>query len=724
MPLRRIADGFVRYSCLLLHVDWLFRLGMDALSWRYRPKPWRVRARLAGVGAFVLGVILMSSAMYIESGNREVAKYLRESIEVEQRESAALTAIQQHRRVGSERVLEILGASCEPGRSQSPLYSSFECKDEGPTTFHGLSGTYGFPIVNRSCVYHDVLFDPEANRFRFYAPDTAENRALVRKKEFLLPVNLASRPYDLPILHRKRNIIKRKVGWTYEYAPDVILGPIPRCVERDERTIGYYTPIVAPWNFAHTLFCDLFSLFWAMQELNITNVVDMQVVATSSHYLGDFPLPNKNKAFDFFSRRPPMYDVNLPRRVYATLVVGSGTKSWSWVTPEYSASGNSQLWQAFRKHVIAVTGALDRVRTPLPPTRADEQGGRYEIGRDDPRPIRVSICHKKDKRGVVNYEETLKMLQAAFPNRRKVTFVLEGAVGRSAKEQVQMMIDADVYMCNEGTLATPFMFMPPGAVFVSLPLVYHSPHLHQRTMPDPRTWWRLPDMLRPDPRKNTGGNIDWFPPSIRWVKTMWYHYIPLNETEIQYPLVHLRNYMPDMNIVIQERRVVALMKRVIRFLEAKDAGVWTVGTNSGEIEMQQPTSPMLEEDDGGPRPLGYSINADLCRQMMQRDANLTSAFNSARCYYGMSWLCEFWTNTRLKWRRLHEKWHLSKGRCGDRRTALEHLPMITDPRIKARPLSQYLFYTKDELRHSYQTLDLGNFTVSDSEMSDVFSPSD
>lgn len=499
-----------------------------------------------------------------------------------------------------------------------------------------------------------------------------------------------------------------------------MFGPIPACLEKDSRTLAYYTPIVAPWNFAHTLFCDLFSLFWIMFEFNMVQP-DVQVVATSSHYMGDFPLPNKNKAFDFFSRRPPVYDVHLPKKLFSSLLVGSGTKSWSWVTSDYAASGNTTVWRAFRSHVVDVTGALDRVRGALHPSPATSAAGEAEEDNSTlTTPIRVSICHKKDKRGVVNYEEALDHLRQTFPNKRKIEFKLEGAVGLSAKEQVQMMIDADVYMCNEGTLATAFMFMPPGSVFLSLPLVYHTPHLHQRKMPDERTWWKLPDMLRPDPRKNTGGNIDWFPPAIKWVKAMWYHEIPLNETRIQLPLIHLRNYMPENNIILQPARLTTLLQRAIKFLEAKDVNAWHISAATGEIEVLDPASPLLEDDDGGPRPPNYSINAEICRQMLHRDPNMTRAFNSARCYFGMSWLCEFWSNTRLRWRVLHEKWSLSKGRCGGRSTALEHLPDVVDPRESRRRLSEYLFYTKDELKKSYTTLDLGNFTVSDDDVKGIF----
>lgn len=678
------------------------------VKWLSARLPAKLRQRRKMVVVIIGAVVaaLLATALYLKSVEREVDVLYQQTALMSPTAAQPISAVRASREPAADKSQSENECDSPPAATWSPSYSAVQCKDLGSSTFVGLGGVYGFPIVNRSCVYENVSFDPSINKFIFYLENTPMNRALVKEKQVAPVVNLASRPYDLPIRHQKRLIVKKKVGWTFEYTPEFRLGPIPHCLKHDERSIGYYTPIVAPWNFAHTLFCDLFALFWIMFEFGLTHLVDVQVVATSSHFLGDFALPNKNKAFDFFSQRPPMYDVHLPKAVYRRLIVGSGTKSWSWVTGEYSASGNSKLWQAFRSHAIAVTGATDRYKNSTNATGGDAQ------------PIRVSICHKKDKRGVVNYDETLQVLQKAFPNEEEIQFVLEGAVGKSAREQVQMMINADVYMCNEGTLATAFMFMPPGSVFLSLPLVYHTPHLHQRKMPDPATWWSMPDMLRPDPRKNTGGNIDWFPPSIRWIKTMWYHRVPLNETRIQLPLMHLRNYMPEMNIVIEEKRIVALFARVLRFLKAKEKGVWTVGESSGEIEVLRDGE--LEEDDCGPRPPNYSVNADLCRQMLQLDPNMTRAFNSARCYFGMSWLCEFWTNTKLKWRILHEKWSLSKGRCGGRSTAIEHLPELTDPRVAARPLSEYLFYSKEDLLHSYTTLDLGNFTVSSKDVADIF----
>ena len=628
--------------------------------------------------------------------------------------------------------------------TDEPRYSQVVCIDEGDRTFIGSAKTYGFQIVNRSCKYTNIAYDPSINRFLYFAQDTPANRKIHAEGLLLPAVNLASRPYDLPIRPQKQSVIKRKIKWTYFYTPEVRWGPLPPCEEfpRDYRALGYYVPIVAPWNYAHTLFCDLFSLFWQMWEHQMLPYLDLQVVAVSSHYHSEFPLPNKNKAFDLFSRRQPIYDITLPKAVFPVLLVGSGTKSWSWVTPEYSASGSSLLWYTFRQHIINVTGAVDRA-APEEDDDGNESGSRHEKENkvlaadeyrgegsakklpqlDGSRPVRVSICHKRDKRGVLNYNESVEFLRRAFPDKSRFEFVLEEAVGRSARDQVQMMIDADVYMCNEGTLATSFFLMPPGSVFLSLPLVYHGPHLHQRQMPSPSVWWKVPDMLRPDPRLNTGGNIDWFPPSIRWIRTFWYDQIPLNETRIQTPLMHLRNYMPDFNIIISEARIVPLMRRVMTFLATRKTGAWSVSNVSHEIEL----APRRAGDDSeswhdpeGERPPNYSVTADLCRQILAKNPDWTKGFNSARCFYGMSWLCEFWANTQIRWRLLHEKWSLSHGRCGDRSTTLQYNPDINDVRKSKRSLHEYLFYSREELAVSYTTLDLGKFNASEEELDAVF----
>ena len=561
------------------------------------------------------------------------------------------------------------------GKDCTPKYSTVSCKDDGSNTFVGPASIYGFIVTNRSCMYNDIVFDKALGKFVFYS----------EKKVTLPRVSLSSRPFDLPaVMAWKRKRVIRRMSWTMDYAPEVRVGPIPCSLERDERSLAYYSPIVAPWNYAHTLFCDLFGLFWAMWEYAAVEF-DWQVVAVGRHYKHDFPLPNpKYKAFGLFSRTPPVYEADLPTRVYRRLLCGIGTKSWSWVTTSYRASGNPHLWFAFRRHVINVTGAEDWVDPKLTYEGALQLKPRSA---DPSRRPRVSICHKKDKRGIANYDETLAFLKAAIPN---ADFVLEGAVGKDPKAQVQMMIDADIYMCNEGTLGTTFFMMPPGSAFVSLPLAYHTPHLHHRKMPHPSTWWKAPDMMRPDPRKNVGGNIDWFPQAIPWVRTSWYDYVPLNETKIQTPLSGLRNYMPDMNHILQERRLVPLMRRAVEWV----------------------TSSAVEESPN------YSINANLCRQLLELTPTLTQAFNSARCYYGMSWLCEFWTNTAFKWRIFHEKWRLSKSRCGDNRTSPELMGLV-DPR-EERPMSEFLFYTREELARSYRTVDLGDFSATEEELDKIF----
>lgn len=549
------------------------------------------------------------------------------------------------------------------------LYSSVRCVDDGNDTFVGARDVYGFPIYNRTCVYSNIVYEPNANRFVYYrSPSDLLSKSLP-------PVSLAPRPYDLPIRHYKRNIIRSLIGRYYEWKPLVVDGPLPCSLPTKKRLLAYYLPIVAPWNYAHTLMCDLFGLFWAMFEHSIVTP-DVQVVAVSAHYRRSFALPNRNVAFKVFSRLPALYDVALPHAIYSSLVVGTGTKSWSWVTNQYAAAGTSDLWEAFRSHIINVTGALERRESTE-------------------KTIRVSICHKKDKRGIANYEETMAFLQENF--RTDIAFVLEGAVGRSPTEQVQMMLDADVFMCNEGTLATSFFLMRPGSVFVSLPLVYHSPHLHIRQMPHPSQWWKEPDMMRPDPRKNTGGNIDWFPPSIKWVKVFWYDVIPLNETRIQLPLVGLRNYMPDYNIALQQRRLVPLMATAFQWVLSR--------------RQLTPHERLVDVPN-------YSVNADLCRQLLQLTPSLTTSFNTARCYYGMSWLCELYTNTVFRWRVFHEKWALSRTRCGSNRSSVEGMH-IHDPRLQ-RDVRHYAFYSRQQLEEAYTKTDLGSFKADAGELDNIF----
>jgi hypothetical protein len=80
-----------------------------------------------------------------------------------------------------------------------------------------------------------------------------------------------------------------------------------------------------------------------MDELNALTS-EGQVAAVRAHYSGSFPLPNDNAAFRMFSRRDPMYESSVPQKTsFRRLVAGTGTKSWSWVTSEYKASGSADL---------------------------------------------------------------------------------------------------------------------------------------------------------------------------------------------------------------------------------------------------------------------------------------------------------------------------------------------------------------------------------------------
>jgi hypothetical protein len=96
----------------------------------------------------------------------------------------------------------------------------------------------------------------------------------------------------------------------------------------------------------------------------------------------------------------------------------------------------------------------------------------------------------------------------------------------------------------------------------------------------------------------------------------------------------------------------------------------------------------------------YSITGDLCRQMLQAKPALTRSFNSVRCLFGMSWLCEFWANTEPRWRILHGKW---SWRCGGNGTHPREIG-VRDPRID-RPLGDFLYYTKAQLREAYKKFD-------------------
>eukprot|EP00760_Papus_ankaliazontas_P033684 PhM_4_TR6636/c0_g1_i1/m.91872 len=540
----------------------------------------------------------------------------------------------------------------------SPTYSSFVCRSSSESAWVGNASTYGFTIINRTCVYHNVAWVPAEGGWVYYqAPDTPNAD---------IPfVSLASVPYDLPIMHWKRKRVHKRMDPTMTWRPKVVRGKVPcelissgSSDDDDDTIISYYSPVVAPWNYAHTLFNDLFSVFWQWYEhgLHTAELRRHKVVLVGTWYASLIPNLQKNNAFKMFSRNPVVYDKHLPSKMYRTLVAGSGTKSWMFFNKEsYSAPGSEPLWYAFRRHIMSVTGVTERRANDTTSTRAIKT---------------MVICHKTDKRGLVNYEQTAEYVNSAFNGRIEAKLVQIPKL--SAREQVEVMVNADMYLCNEGTLATSFFLLPPGAVFLSVPLVYHSPHLHVKDMERDKTkWWALPDPMRPDPRKQTGGNIDWFPQAIPWVKVLWYAQIPLNETQIQLPLHNLRNYMPDYNVVISRDRVVGLVGKALEWFAL------------GRTHVQVPN---------------FSINAQMCDALFKKHAHLATSFNSARCYFGKSWLCEFLTNTNPGRRFLHPKWQISKGRCGG--GVAPDNSGISDPRDDWS-MSEYRFYDPQNVNFQF-----------------------
>ncbi|ORC86607.1 uncharacterized protein TM35_000271970 [Trypanosoma theileri] len=722
----------------------------------------------------------------------------------------------------------------------------------------GSPDKYYFPIYNRTCLYTFVYFDQKKNKFYFYLQNTSFHRKLLAEgKLHLPPVSLSSRPLEIP--RARASALRRQSHWAFQYSPIIILGKRPRDAvmdslllhkegEKEENEkdgpnsfstvyhhnilVTYFLPTVAPWNFAHTLLCDLFGFFWGSMELQkvfkhiypsemkfLQNALpDAQIIAASFRYFPKFPLPNSNKAFSFFSHRPALYDVRLPSGLYRALLAGTGTKSWSWVTAKYTASGSPALWFAFRHYIIQLTGAqVEEERKEEKKKKEEEETlllsssssffKNYSSSfSNTSRPIRVSICYKKDKRGIVNSEELLQFLHHQYSQSSQVEILLESIVGHSAKEQVEMMLATDIFICNEGTLATTFFLMNPGSVFIALPIIYHSPHLHQPHMPSPEKWWSNPDIIRVDPRFNTGGNIDWFPPAIPWIRTIWYHPISLAEVEIQQPLQGLRNYMPDYNIRIDMQRFFLLLKRAIVFIKSRGS-LWNIRqcsnlsldlnrvTTRSYMEKQKNTSfeeeyhyidiclkpknwsnvlnnislrsifylheSTAEQDrfrGRTHRPPNYSITGDQCRRLLHLQPSLVTSFNTALCRYGMSWLCEFFVNGRYPQRFFHDKWRLSNGHCGKEESWpvywQQHLNLLTTT-VKTRAnkesthvsemegisalddlheavdyffdvrelqnISQFLFFTKEELLTRYTTTDLGpRFTAEEEIVRKLF----
>eukprot|EP00759_Apiculatamorpha_spiralis_P021989 PhF_6_TR26396/c0_g1_i2/m.38119 len=331
---------------------------------------------------------------------------------------------------------------CE-GDQPNPRYSSHTCLD-GNDGWIANASSYGFIVINRTCVYHDLEWNQYHGWTYYLNPSGAQRPP---------PVSLSSVPFDLPITGWKRDKLRKKINPTMSWTPRIVRGAIPCARKRydTKKVILYYSPVVAPWNFAHTLFNDLFGVFWGMWEhgLHRTPIENLEVSLWGGHYaeLIHHGTLHKNKAFHMFARNPVHYDhSHAHETVYRTMMAGIGTKSWMFFRDGYKGSGNRHVWSDFRAHLMSVTGVADRVIQGDAPTTAV--------------PRKMVICHKKDKRGLVNYDDIVTYVHGKYPNRVEVNLVELPKL--SAADQIRTMVEADIFLCNEGTLATSFFFMPKG----------------------------------------------------------------------------------------------------------------------------------------------------------------------------------------------------------------------------------------------------------------------
>jgi hypothetical protein len=192
-----------------------------------------------------------------------------------------------------------------------------------------------------------------------------------------------------------------------------------------------------------------------------------------------------------------------------------------------------------------------------------------------------------------------------------------------------------------------------------------------------------------------------------------------------------------MNIVVRPQRIVPLMQRAVAFVLARKLAVLrasaaavaasaraTAGAearasadasadDAQRADVRGVAAAVVAAVNDAPfsrvpaallsdRP-NYSVTADLCRQMLARAPAMTVSFNTARCLFSMSWLCEFWANTDFRYRFFHGKW--SYHHCGGRASSVANLG-LRDPR-EARPLAEFLFYTRDQLMAAYNNTDFG-----------------
>ena len=456
-----------------------------------------------------------------------------------------------------------------------------------------------------------------------------------------VPIGKKSLKYANPAAYKK---MERAYGWRpavvdTEAKLAALLGDAGGPPRRLPGLTALYAPEVAPWNYAHTLLNDLFPIYWGARVLlgrrgeevpRNTRVVVYDALYGKQGWL------KENNAFPSFTSEAPVYDGALAAEcagggcTVERLLVGTGGKTWSFVTTDYASPGDGELWAAYRAHILAVLGVEDR----------DRMGGG---GVQQQRPYKLLVCDKKGdsadkKRGIVNAREVAKWAEEGSGGRVKAEAVVLSSL--PIREQTRLMVSADAYACNEGTMGTAFFLLPPGSVWLSVMNVFRRDEKF--------------DLYRPHSTRhffwNTGGNIDWFAPAIPWVKALYYDRYLAGDVIKDTTASNFRNYLPNWSVKLDKRRFDPLLAEAVSFLDKRRA------TSDGD---------------------NHSVMGRMCKEMMHKSPGLQTLFPSIKCRYGMSWLCEYLVNGHASFRNTHPKWR--KG-CGRQPTPREL--NVTDPRDK------------------------------------------
>eukprot|EP00755_Sulcionema_specki_P005844 Sspe_Gene.33916::Locus_16502_Transcript_1_1_Confidence_1.000_Length_2064::g.33916::m.33916 len=493
------------------------------------------------------------------------------------------------------------GATPLQGTSHTP--STVKCLGVNQT-LHGH--VWGANIINMSCLYRNLVV---ADRKWWFISEDDPTR--------LLPaVSLMSKPILLGKKSFKRQYREAYAELQFSYAWR------PKVVPAEKATWGgtgkvlggltvYYSPEVAPWNYAHTLFNELFPLFWGMEDHGVLTP-SPRVVVGGALYNHPFQHDRKkwlpgNNGIASFTTEPPMWDTDLyasciPWCRVESLLVGSGGRSWAFVTKGYEAIGGTDRWLRFRKHLLRV------LRVPDNP---------------HPKPSMV-ICDKKadsedKKRGITNAKEIAAWVQDTYGIPARALLLSKLPV----REQTALMANTTIYMCNEGTLGTAFFLMPPGSVWLSVMNIFRR-HVEY-------------DLYRPFSQRhlfwNTGGNIDWFAPATRWIKALYYDRFLIDDVRLDTTPGNYRNYLPNWSIRVNSSRLAPLLSEAVAFVKGKH-----------------------ERSDTDNR----SVMGSLCAKVMEKVDFAQRLFTSIKCKYGMSWVCEYIVNGEPSLRRGHPKW----SKCG------------------------------------------------------------